>query len=446
MKRILIIQTDEAYFLFETLQILNSQWSSFHNTELHLLINKDELKKVNIALKNELQLHFNTATLKDISFDESYNLSLNDQSWKDHESIKSSRKIGAYNSESGLNVKELWSTYLLTLKTRAPFVTFHLRDIYRRILELGIPVLDNSHGRHIERIVYSPLSSECFRVEEQEKFLRDLSIDFPSIPIIDVSELDDDMELATMLYIGPANFTGCKIVTSGARGFFLQTHFQGMNFIPYKEGQIVISSEGTPFLAKHLTGILEGTFKGKYKSDIPYNVYFTERESSSNLYLRPHFKTDKTYSFYQSHFVLWNFLLSLEDVSLPLSQSKEDQKSILKDNINVLSKLIALQKYALEATNSVLKQAKAKLVDTKKLEMNLEIIRDYDQTALKIAEGHPLLRPFIDFYHIRKGQTGAFTLQEQAEEALLISHEEHQALSALQELFSVTLNKNEAKI
>src|SRR5690606_18208034 len=108
------------------------------------------------------------------------------------------------------------------------------------------------------------------------------------------------------------------------------------------------------------------------------------------------------------------------------------------DNTNVLMKLSALQNYALEAINNILKQARAKLIETKKLETNFEIVRDYDQTAQKIAESHPYLRPLIDFYHIRKGQSSAFTLQEQAEESLLIYHEEQQAFSALHELFSVT--------
>src|SRR5690606_38207751 len=228
--------------------------------------------------------------------------------------------------------------------------------------------------------------------EEQEKFVFELSQDFPSIPIVDFSEVDPDSDLSSSLYIGPLDLRGCQLVTNGARGFFLQTHFQGMNFVPYREGQIIVTSEGNSFQAKHLKAILEGTFKGKYKSDIPYPVYVTERESSSNLFLKAQVKTDRSYPVYQSHFILWNFLLNLEDVTLPVNTPKEEHKKILLDNTNVLMKLSALQNYALEAINNILKQARAKLIETKKLETNFEIVRDYDQTAQKIAESHPYLR------------------------------------------------------
>lgn len=446
MKKVLIIQRDEAYFLFETLQIIDSQWSSFSQNELHLLINPLELEKLKFPIRPNITIHSDVESIKDIDFQESYNLSLNETSWREHSQVKAVRKRGPYFTEGNLVVRDLWSTYLMTLKARAPFITFHLRDIYRQILELGIPTLENKESRYIEKIIFSPLPTSTFKAEEQEKFILELSQDFPSIPIVDLSEVKDVSDLSNSLYIGPLDLNGCQLVSRGAKGFFLQTHFQGMNFIPYREGQIIVSSEGNYFQAKHLKAILEGAFKGKYKADIPYSVYITERESSSNLFLKPHIKTDSSYPLYQSHFILWNFLLNLEDVNLPAHFPKDDQKVLLQENTNVIKKLSSLQGYALEAINHILKQAKAKLIETNKLEANFEIIRDYDQTAQNIAKSHPYLRPLIDFYHIRKGQSSAFTLQEQAEESLLIYHEEQQALSALHELFSVTLNKNEAKI
>ena len=56
------------------------------------------------------------------------------------------------------------------------------------------------------------------------------------------------------------------------------------------------------------------------------------------------------------------------------------------------------------------------------------------------------LRPVIDFYRIRRGQNTGTTLLEQTQHTFLTYSEEHQALRALLELFTVTLAKNEVSI
>src|SRR5690606_8195138 len=141
-----------------------------------------------------------------------------------------------------------------------------------------------------------------------------------------------------------------------------------------------------------LSGILEGAFKGRYKAVIPYAVYTSEHEISSSLFLKSQGKIDNAYPIYKSHFILWNFILSLEDVDLSLDLLSIEQQQLLNENLNILKKLSALQEFALVATNSILKQAKAKLVDTQKLEENMEKVREYDQTSFHIAEAHPYLR------------------------------------------------------
>ena len=73
-------------------------------------------------------------------------------------------------------------------------------------------------------------------------------------------------------------------------------------------------------------------------------------------------------------------------------------------------------------------------------------LKEMEEIADKISQSHAFLRPILDFYRIRRGQNDGENLLEQAQHSFLTYSEEHQALKAILELFTVTLRKNEVSI
>ena len=73
-------------------------------------------------------------------------------------------------------------------------------------------------------------------------------------------------------------------------------------------------------------------------------------------------------------------------------------------------------------------------------------LEDIEKVSDQISRSHIYLRPILDYYRIRRGQNTGANLLEQAQHSLIAYSEEQQALKALLELFTVTLNKKEASI
>jgi hypothetical protein len=135
VKKLLIIQTDEAYFLFETLQMLERNREALRDFEITLLA--DPLAVAQIEDGSVTLIPGITTDLPHVlqqSFDVSANFSLNESAWPVHHQIDALQKLGMSMSQGQLSVPDVWSSYLLTLKSRAPFLTFHLQDIFKNIL------------------------------------------------------------------------------------------------------------------------------------------------------------------------------------------------------------------------------------------------------------------------------------------------------------------------
>jgi len=98
------------------------------------------------------------------------------------------------------------------------------------------------------------------------------------------------------------------------------------------------------------------------------------------------------------------------------------------------------------SVDTVFKATKSNLADADKIQGHLKNLVEIEKISDQISQSHALLRPVLDFYRIRRGQNNGVTLHEQAQHSLLAYSEEHQALQALEELFSVTLRKNEVNI
>ncbi len=443
----MIIQKDEAYFLFETLQVLEKNHHAFKDFELTILAdsvaiksNRERLTPFTKALTSEIGPALND------KYDLSVNLSMNESSWDLHGEVKSDIKIGPHTKEGQLVVENLWSTYLLTLKAKAPFLSFHLQDIYKSILGIKNYIKEPLPRTTIKQIAIGTCSPHFFSVSEQEKFIHLISKKFLGVPVKDLSEIDLIDDVSSTLYIGASNLESLKLCEAGAKGIFLFSSFQGFNLVPYSGQHLVVSSNGLQLKAENVFKIIESELLNKNFSESPYPTYKLDHETFHGAYIKSLNHTDNNYPFYQAHLVLWNFLLNISDVQLDVSKCSDAQLELLKSNYNILTKFIRLYDYAMASVDTIHQESKSKLVDISKIEGHLKNLSEIDKISDQLASTQSLLRPFLDFYRIRRSQNFGENLFDQSQSSFLTYAEEHQALKGLQELFFVTLRKNEVNL
>ncbi len=447
MKKLLIIQQDEAYFLFETIQVLEKYQTHLKDFDLTVLVEEKAMRTV--YDKSAPILKCFTTDISKVTaarFDISVNFSLNDSSSRLHSDIQSDKKLGAYYNDELLQVDDLWSTYLLTLKGKAPFLTFHLQDIYRNILGFKSVLPKKNHYSPIRQIAFGATATNLFTGEEQETLVHELSLSFPHIGLKDISEVDLIEDVSHTLYVGPATLESLKFCEAGGKGIFLSSGFHGFNLLPYSGEHIVLSSRQGSFKASTLQAFVEKEVQKNNNFESIYSAYTINHDTIQGSYLQNMNQSDDNYPFYQAHVVLWDFLLNLHDSNLEVTECSNSQLETLKTHRDVLTKFIRLHDYAMVSVDTIFKETKSNLADVNKVEGHLKNLRDIEKIAEQISQSHSLLRPLLDFYRIRRGQNNGSTLHEQAQHSLLAYSEEHQALQALEELFSVTLRKNEVNI
>lgn len=447
MKKLLIIQKDEAYFLFETLQVLEKNFQVFRDFEVTILAdstsiksNKERLTPFTKNLTSEIGL-----ILKQ-KFDISVNLSMNEASWDIHGEIQSENKIGPYTKDGQLVVENLWSSYLLTLKARAPFLAFHLQDIYRNILGIKAFAKEASNRSAIKRIAIGTCSPHFFSIGEQELLLKLLTDHFPGVSLKDISEIDLIDDVSQTLFIGASNLESLRLCEAGAKGIFLFSGFQGFNLVPFSKNHLIISSNGSQLKAVEIIKIIEAELFNRSLTESIYPVYKIDHETFNGAFLKSLNQSDNSYPFYQAHVILWNFLLSTTDLQLDFLKCTDHQIRLLKDHYHILTKFVRLYDYAMTSIDTIHQESKSRLLDTGKIEGHLKNLSEIDKISNQLASNQAFLRPFLDFYRIRRSQNFGSNLFEQSQSTFLTYAEEHQALKGLQELFFVTLRKNEVNL
>ncbi len=448
MKKLLIIQTDEAYFLFETLQMLERYREALRNFEITLLADPLALAQIEDGSVSLLPgITTDLSCVLEQSYDLSANLSLNESSWPIHHQISAPQKLGMSISQGQLSVPDAWSSYLLTLKSRAPFLTFHLQDIFKNILGIKRIQTNKRNPKNYQEVVFGLFNTDFFPAAEQENLITLVHTHYPHLRIKDISEVDVISDLSHVLYIGPGSFDALKICEAGADGIFIGRAFQGFNLLPHREGHHFVSTLNNQAQSETLFKFIMLRLADKEVSrEYPYAVYQIDEEHLFGCYLKSLNRSDDSYPIYQAHVVLWNFLLNLFDVNLEISHCSESQAQMLKTQVEVLTKVIRLYDYAMSSIDSVHQQSKAAVADAGVIEGHLKNLKDIESITDKISQSHVFLRPVLDFYRIRRGQNSGSNLFEQSQDSFLLYSEEHQALKALLELFTVTLQKNEVNI
>jgi hypothetical protein len=447
VKKLLIIQLDDPYFLFETLQVLEKSNSSTKDFDITVLANEKSIEFISNNLIPLMKgLTSDVSKTLSQNFDLCVNLSLHEKSWEYQAEAKSIHKVGVYKEGNKIIVDDPWTTYLLTLKEKAPFLTFHLRDIYKNILGIKSSSVQKKMIRlPIKQIAYGSSATHLFSADEQENFITGLTQKF-SVPIVDITEVDLIEDVSRTLYIGPSNLEVLQFCESGGKSIILTSSFQGFNLLPYSGDHLVISSGGGTFLSAPLMKIIENDIFKKSNSDSPYSIYEVDSETFNGSFIKPIKSVDGNYPFYQTHLILWNFLLNMSDVHLEIMNCSETQLSLIKTNTEALKKLIRLYDYALVSIDQIYQQAKSLSADPKVIEEHIKNLLDVDHISTELAKSHRLLRPFLDFYRIRRNQNFGTSLLEHSQNNYLLYAEEHQALKGLMELLSVTIKKNEATI
>jgi hypothetical protein len=448
LKKLLIIQLDEPYFLFETALMLQRYREALKDFELTLFVDTESFKQIQDGSCTFPQN--TTSNIKDISgknFDLSVNLSLKETSWEIHKDVNSEKKIGSFNHDGLLHVPDQWSSYLLTLKAKAPFLTFHLQDIYKNILGIRKISTPKKNKKTYQQLVFSLCHTSFFSPSEQERFIQNIHQKYPHLSIVDIAEIDPVSDLSHVLYIGPTCLDALKICEDGATGIFLSGKFQGFNLIPHDEGHYFLSSKRQYFMADDLIRFIDAELvQREITGNFPFAIYVTEEENLFGSFLKSINTSDENYPIYQSHVVLWNYLLNLFDIGLEITSCSIEQMEVLRNQKEVLQKLIRLYDYAMSSIDTIHSEARAVSANAESIQGHLKNLQDIEQISDKIAQTHMYLRPVIDFYRIRRGQNTGTTLLEQTQHTFLTYSEEHQALRALLELFTVTLAKNEVSI
>ena len=449
MKKLLVLQLDDAYFLFETLQVLDKYRDVLKDFELTLLCDPKALAQIPEVSRPPIP-GITTKSLEVLrtTYDLSVNFSLNDAAWPLHDSVKATRKLGpSLRDGKELLIPDAWSTYLLTIKARAPFLTFHLQDIYKNILGVKrIPQPKKSQKKY-QQIAVGLSNPTTFPASEQEKLLKLLSTHHPNLKIKDLSEVDLLSDLSSVLYVGPANLDALKICENGASGIFLTSQFQGFNLLPSNEGHFLVSSKNQAFEAQKLIGFIDAEItEGEMPEDFSYSAYQIDEENLFGSYLRALNQSDDSYPVYQCHVVLWNFVLNLFDINLEVTRGTPSQLELLRLQLEVLTKLNRLYDYAMSSVDTILQEARAQASDNAKIQGHSKNLQEMEVIVDNISQSNSFLRPILDFYRMRRGQNSGETLLEQAQHSFLTYSEEHQALKALQELFTVTLRKNDVSI
>jgi hypothetical protein len=432
LKKLLIIQTDSAYFLFETLNVLSQHPSAISQFETTILVDSKSYQAIKCSEFESIKgLVFSESDVINQKFDLSINLSLNELSWDLHGQIKAQNKLGVSRQQGQTLVLDLWSTFFMTIKANVPFLAFHLQDIYKHILGIKKASLPSATDTQFKTIVLGYMNPQHFKAGEQEEFINGLTRRFRFAKIKDVSEVSP-VDGKESLYIGPASLDALRF--RPARSIILTSQFQGFNLLPKEQGTVVISSRGENFKANQLLDHVEKILQQEKVSDSLYSIYTVDSVNYGNTYIDLSTSGEDHYPFYQVYTVLWNFILGLTEVDLPVSRVHQSQKTLIDSQVKILKKLTRLHEYAMVSLDVILKEAKASSANAEIIEGHLKNLRDMDQTFESIARSHSLLQPVLDFYRIRRGQNDGSSLLEQVQNSILIYHEEHQALQALAEL------------
>lgn len=410
---------------------MEKYFSALPELEITILANASSYAAIRDQFSHlNLRVLLNALEVQRECFDLAVNLSLVESSWKLLEDVQTRQRRGIYYEDGLVKVSDHWATYLLTLKSQVPFLSFHLEEIYKNILGAGQSPMLSADDFKLEKFIFSLTDSSLFPAGEQEALLNLISKKFSGIPILDISEADPN-DRDGVFYLGPATLHSATM--NYPRNLFIQKIFQGTNLLPTSPAWILTSRDKV-FSAQEVFGTLEHILDPAIERPENVSLYLSRYDEEGDSFVEQISGSEITYPIYLAYFVLWNFVLGLRDSEPAFPKIHGEQKEFLKIYLEILKKISRFHTYALASLDILLKEGKNSSPDTDVVDGHLENLRQIDETLRKISDSHPMLRPLLDFYHIRRGQNDGKSFREQVENSLLTYHEEHQAFTAFEEL------------
>ncbi|GEM_PF-2552072 len=436
MKKLLFLQLDDAHFVAETKLFLKRYAHELVQYELFLFAPNS---------KSKISGPWKEISKEEISknnFEMILNLSLSEESWEFAKDLQSPFFVGTRSTEMNtLQVIGHWSTYLLQLKGGASFLPFHLQDIYKNIV--GCKSLSLAKEKTWK---YEVIYWQCPHFINENVFLilvaqlKERYKNWEFIP-------GTPQENKPGFYIGPANHEVSLWHEQNHRLLILKNNFEGLHFAPAGDNHWLVNPhQADPDFTELYKLMIQFCEQIPCKEINTWEVYQTTQENLFGTSLKPLTMTNSNFPFYQFHVVIWQYVLNLFDVNLEIAGINKDQETTLKFYEEVLTKINRFLDLIVSNLADQLEHFDETNFDIKKFQAAITEIQDFETTTSKIAENHPLLRPFLDYYQIVRGQSEFSGLKDQLQDQMLILSEQSGVLKALLELISMTIQNYSSKI
>lgn len=435
-KKLLFLQFDEAHFVVETKLFLKRYAHELSHFDIYLCAPQSKTK----IDRNWKEI--STDQIKNHNFEMILNLSLNEKSWEFAKDLEAPYFVGCRFTETeNLQVTGHWSTYLLQLKGGASFLPFHLQDIYKSIV--GCKSISLSQERTWKNEVIYWQCPRFINKDVYRVLIAQLKERYKRWDFIEGQPQADKIGF----YIGPATDEVSLWNDQGHRLMILKEHFEGLHFAPTGDHHWLVNPHTkTHDFTEFYKIMIQFCEQLPCKDIKDWEVYQTTQENLFGTTLKPLSETNNNFPFYQFHVVIWQYTLNLFDVNLDVTALSEPQVETMKFYETILNKTTRFLDLILAHLADQIEHFDENNFDIKKFQAAVSEIQEFEEITGKLAQNHPLLRPFFDYYQITRGQSEFTGLKDQISDQMLILSEQSGVLKALLELISMTIQKSSSKI
>ena len=208
---------------------------------------------------------------------------------------------------------------------------------------------------------------------------------------------------------------------------------------------------------KVVTALVDDIFKNKdicfqgLKNRIPrflldkVDIYKSYIDSDCGMFLINCLHNEPTIIdiFKDFYHVLWGFVLSEQEITLPFPELSLKKFHLLQDYHAGLNHAIELNKFGRSYSRYIIEEMESQVPNITSIRKYANKLSEVEQFLLKLKTIYPHVAPLIDYYHIISAYGQGSKLKELSESSFITYHEAIGATEALQELIAATLNHSE---
>ncbi len=444
MKNILIIQTDGPYFLEETLRTLEHFSDLIINDKTTILVNQNSYESIPSDSRPLIPgVSWNTEEILKNKYDISINMSLDSTSWVIHEKINADYKRGPRIASDKLFCEDLWGLFFLTFKANPPFLTFHLRDIYRNILGFKSNIKNEPQRiKTLKNIIWGKFNTQNISNEFELKIRNQVAQDLPGLRFKEIHEIDLIDNLSDCIYIGPPCSEALRLNEAGATSLLITQRFEGFNLLPYEDGNYLLqTSLDISNTHKVSNSILKILTKSSEPLSLDQNLFAITTKYGFGSYLELVEGKSIVHTFYQAHCILWNFLLNYFELKLTPNELDVKNLNFLTEYDQLATQILKLIDFGINFSEKILSESKNEYPSLKVIQENIKLLDDLENTLFQISNKSLYINQIIDFYKLRRSQNNEEKLIDQAQINLLNFFEQRHALEAFHELITYNTKK-----